>query len=186
MLGKKDEVERLLADGANVNEVGEWGRTALGWAVAGQHPDVVKLLLEKGARPNQAESYNGLTPLRLAVSKNAVQIVKLLLDYGADPNELIPSRYRHGLLSLAIWSRYVEVAKLLVGAGANVNARSNFNAETSLMTAARTGNVEMVELLVRKGADIHAYDSNYRQAIDLATGTISEMKELRKLLGAGE
>ena len=43
--GNADVVEQLLAKGANVNARAARGQTALMWAVAQKHPDVVKVLL---------------------------------------------------------------------------------------------------------------------------------------------
>ncbi len=42
-------VEQLIARGANVNVHGARGQTALMWAAAEKHPDVVKVLLAHGA-----------------------------------------------------------------------------------------------------------------------------------------
>ena len=47
--GNAGVVEQLLAKGANVNAHGARGQTALMWAVAQKHPDVVKVLLAHGA-----------------------------------------------------------------------------------------------------------------------------------------
>ncbi len=47
--GYPDVVELLLNKDANVNAHGARGQTALMWAVAQKHPEVVKVLLAHGA-----------------------------------------------------------------------------------------------------------------------------------------
>jgi ankyrin repeat protein len=46
--GSEEVVAQLLAKGANVNAHGPRRQTALMWAVAQRHPDVVKRLFELG------------------------------------------------------------------------------------------------------------------------------------------
>ena len=54
----------------------------------------------------------------------------------------------------------VELAKMLIGAGANLNATSRLGRYTPLLLAAQDGNVEMVRELVRAGADVNVTTTN--------------------------
>ena len=68
-VGKKSIVEALLNSGANVNDAEKTKKhTALMVAVAGQHEDVAKLLIEHGADVG-AKSINSFTPLLLLRSR---------------------------------------------------------------------------------------------------------------------
>ena len=51
--------------------------------------DVVKLLLELGANPNQVTDNEGTTPISQAVISPKIEVLRLLLEAGADPNTLI-------------------------------------------------------------------------------------------------
>lgn len=77
------EINRCLAEGADVRVADEWGQTPLHWAAASGERPAVELILRAGASvntPNRA----GITPLHWAAAWGHVHVVKLLLDAGAD------------------------------------------------------------------------------------------------------
>ncbi len=85
-LGEAEEVARLLGQGADANETDRfYGRTALMWAAEQGHPEVAKLLLDKGADVN-AKTGEGWTALMSAAVGRDLEVVRLLLDKGADVN----------------------------------------------------------------------------------------------------
>ena len=71
----------LLEHGAKVNQTG-W--SPLLYAATGPEPDLVRLLLDRGAEID-AGSPNGSTPLMMAAQYGAEDSVTLLLERGADP-----------------------------------------------------------------------------------------------------
>lgn len=81
---------------------------------------------------------------------------KRLLIGGADVNTAFGSE-RLTALSLAASSGHAEVARILILAGANVNARDNFG-RTPLIWAAFHGNAEVVRVLLENGATPDATD----------------------------
>lgn len=80
-LGNLPMVKTLIEHGAEVNQPG-W--TALHYAAAGGHKEIVALLLENFAYID-AESPNQTTPLMMAARSGKLDIVSLLISEGADP-----------------------------------------------------------------------------------------------------
>jgi ankyrin repeat protein len=78
--GNLQAVRALIEKGAQVNRSG-W--TALHYAAAGGHDEIVKVLLKHSAYID-AESPNKTTPLMMAARGGHIMTVKLLLDEGAD------------------------------------------------------------------------------------------------------
>ena len=64
-LADSDAVVALLAAGADPNELGPIGRTALHWAVEFKRADITETLLDAGADPNHRDR-NGWTGLMVA------------------------------------------------------------------------------------------------------------------------
>ena len=97
-IGWYDRVKELLdADPGLANSlpdhVGYYSGLPLSNAAANGHLEVVKLLLERGANPNQPEP--GIAPwgkaLHSAVGGKHYAVAKLLLEHGADANAMVES-----------------------------------------------------------------------------------------------
>jgi uncharacterized protein len=78
--GRLDTARRLLERGAVAHQAG-WN--ALHYAASGPNPQIVTLLLERGA-PVDARSPNGSTALMMAARYGSEQSVALLLERQAD------------------------------------------------------------------------------------------------------
>lgn len=123
-----------------------------------ESPELVNMLLDVGANPNADYI------LRIAVmSERRHELVPMLLEAGADPNREYLLHINDGsqeqciVLADVIWgSQDVEIAKLLIDYGADVNyiVKNNKQGEWSLLDmAVRKEDEQMVQLLLNKGAD---------------------------------
>lgn len=104
--------------------------------------------------------------------------IRFLLDKGADPN-ITSCYYGRGPLMEAVRMRDVKVAQWLLEAGAEPNGNICHKAKdrqdncyrlskTPLMEAASVGNLPLVKLLLKHGADLSVKDKDDRTALDWA------------------
>jgi ankyrin repeat protein len=136
--GHVDTAAFLLEHGADINAKEQWGgQTALMWAAAQQQPAMIRLLVEHGARVDDAGHAHdwqrwqtseprlkqlhvgGFTPLLYAARAGCVACTKELVAGGADleigdPRGITP-------LVMALLNRHFDTAAALIEAGADVN-----------------------------------------------------------------
>ncbi|WP_163407718.1 ankyrin repeat domain-containing protein [Flavobacterium ajazii] len=107
--GNTEVAKFLIENVKDINYNSDMG-TALMAATYKNHPQLVKLLLEKKANPN-ATDVNGTTALSLAVQFKNDQLVKLLLDYKAD--KTIKDNKGKTAFEYAVFSQNEEIINLL-------------------------------------------------------------------------
>src|SRR5579883_2645779 len=87
--GHRDAALKRIAAGADVNAAQGDGTTPLHWAVYKIDADLVRALLERGAKPDVINNY-GSSPLAEAVKVANPRLVEMLLDAGSNvevPNQ---------------------------------------------------------------------------------------------------
>lgn len=153
----------LLAAGADPNVAGTVDNawfSPLTVACEEHNEALLRLLLSHGADPSRLVPVTYETPLASAVNNRCgPTIVKMLLEAGATLVE-VPS-YRLPLppnpLLLAAFSGQLDVARLLLDAGAPVNAEGplpdQLGREYPLHAAVRRADIPMTQLLLERGAD---------------------------------
>lgn len=145
-----DLVTYLLENGAAINAQSEGGYTALILAITSSK--------EMAAIYAMNESANGSDPSLL--------VIKKLLDAGADVN--ISTGGGNRALQEAALHGNVEIVKLLLSKGAEVNSANTWK-ETALMSGSLSnGSAEVIQLLLEAGADPLAKDVDGVSALDLA------------------
>jgi ankyrin repeat protein len=142
-------VELLLSYGMDANpRTGCSGDTPLLTAVSHRRWDVATTLLNHGAEPNARDDH-GWTPLFLAAgSAGSAGLVARLLERGANPNT--PDKDGNTPLIEAAQYGRPEVVKLLIAAGANMEAKN----QAGITALAAAEDVETLDLLVAGGANI--------------------------------
>lgn len=102
--------------------------------------------------PLESVDYRDKTPLLLAAEQGRMEIVEYLVEAGADVNATTPPESGAvTALRYAIDNEDYLMAKYLIDHGADVNL-ANAGGWTPIMTAARIGNREIIQLLLDNGA----------------------------------
>ena len=169
--GNTNIAEALLKKGASVSRYTtyykEWGSCEpIMVATEEDELEIVKLLLKHGANPD-ARSGHGATPLICACSNDYVSIAKYLLEnyrkqlnvyHRIKPDPSSDSRTDVTALEFACGFGHYEIAELLLDHGVNPNHGRKFmtGGWTPLHAAAAGNELEIVQLLIARGADLTA------------------------------
>ena len=162
--GSSIRVQKLLDDGANIEQTDRRGVTALIGSAENGHIELVSMLLEAGADVHR-KSGLGYTALTFAAFGGYAEIAALLIERGANINH----RGKNGITPLQAGARSgnAETVRQLLSAGADANARDDRN-RTALMMAMSSGNVEIVDLLLEAGATDSRESKDGYTAVELA------------------
>ena len=173
--GDIEQVRMLISKGSNIDSEDQNESTPLYYAVKSGNMEIIKLLMEAGADVNagsrlplstaveqdnlsmaeylithgaDVNAPEGWTALQIAVSASTIEMVKLLIAKGADINvgSWPP-------LHDAVYKGRRDIVELLIKEGADLSAKDSGGC-TPLYYATQNNDLDMMKLLVIKGADI--------------------------------
>lgn len=180
MFAKEVKLMRLLlCAGANVHAKDGAGRSALTVAADSLRADAVRLLLDSGADVNAIDN-DGRTALMATAApcgQTYLDRRQILKEMGKE----LTARKVDDLELVTILQE--EVARLLLGAGADVNARHR-SGFTALILAAGTGRPQLSRLLLEAGADMNA-SHNYGFSALMAAEQLGRASVAELLRNAG-
>lgn len=169
--GNVRRIEQLVKEGVSVNARGTQGATPLFWGM--QDHRGFRKLLELGADPNIVYA-DGNSVMLAAVKLKDRRILRAALEFGGNPNLAAGDSFGYTPLFNAM-SEGIDMVDLLLGAGADINAKDKFGA-TPVMVAAGRGDYEMVYSLLERGADYTLRNAN---GSDLADAIAKNVGRLR-------
>jgi len=138
-------VKILLQKGGNPNLKNKHGDTALHLALKYSYPEIVQMLLQKGADLDlQYKDKDGNTPLHWAVSLNYLEIVQMLLQKGVNPN--LQAKDGFTTLHIAVINNRPLIVKMLLEKDTNINLQ-NKRGRTALDIATIFNYTEIVQML---------------------------------------
>lgn len=148
------DIVKFLLDqkGNDVNKITHEGRTYLHWATQKGDPEVVKLLIEKGANIN-LEDERGLSPLYYGLNNGLtnIAVIDLFFKAGLDPK----AKYKEDqstLMMVAIpTDKDLKITDYLISKGLSLSDTDK-NGATVFDYAAKGGDIELMKALLKKGA----------------------------------
>lgn len=147
-------IELLLRAGASPNKRSEDGETALYWAAVKDEDKLVRLLLNAGATVEAEQPEDGYTSVHVAAEHENREITELLLSAGGKSALNKFDYVARTPLMRAVEKGHIEIARMLIEAGADVNAFDELKiGNTALRQIANVGSYEMIELLVKARAN---------------------------------
>lgn len=111
----------------NLDSVTAQGYTALHYACNFQLVDIVKFLLENGAKQNIAEYEYDFLPIFYSIVQNNIEISKMLIDNGANPN--YQDYQGNTIVHYAIINNNDEILDYIMEKYSIIDQKSNFYSE---------------------------------------------------------
>jgi ankyrin repeat protein len=163
--GSTEAVRMLIARGAGVNaKEPSQNQTALMWAAAEQHPDVVRTLIEAGA-DLRAHTAKGFTALHFAARAGDLESTRLLLGAGVNVNtrsQPDPAETGRGRGDGPAIGRTASGAAGGGGGARGPAYQATLSAgSTPLLVATMRGRVPLALFLLEHGADPNLGDAGF-------------------------
>ncbi|CAI6339858.1 unnamed protein product [Periconia digitata] len=141
----------LTIEGADASVPDEIGRTPLHMASVNNDIEVAGMLIANGAQVS-ATTDAGDTPLHTASYRDSPHVAKLLLDNGAQSSAIDYRGYTP--LFLASGGGNLAIVELLISCGADPSKAKRGKKSQPLIYAAKNGHIDVVNLLLLRGAVI--------------------------------
>lgn len=206
MHGHEQAVQILVDAGADIHFCGgnNFQRNALQIACGHGNEKVVDILLSAGAEVNEVLSkpahstrgspassvvvtrYNGRSAFQAAAERGHDHLVSRLLRLGADVNAPPSPTAGYTALQAAAGGGYMTILKLLLQHGADINGASAKYKGYTAQGACLGGHLEIVDLLIEEGANVHALGGIYGDGMALhAAAEKGHVDIIKRLLAAG-
>ncbi len=161
--GDIPKVEKLVAEGVNIDSRGKDGITPLYLALIAKNYEGFEKLLQLGAEPN-IDLPKGPDILYVCLAYPDSRFLKAALKYGADPNKEYSSSY-YLLTYAALIDFPIDNIKMLLDGGANPDIALDI-IQNPFLTAIQTRHYRTAQLLLEYGSKALENDTIRKEAID--------------------
>lgn len=189
--GNCDIVRALLTNSADPNSIAfNHLKTPLHVAVCEGHIEVVKVLLLGGAtnsvpRPAALSRFaSWCSPLHLACQRGHLEIVEILLQQGANIDVTSEDPRRVSVLHDAVSSHQVDIVTHLIDKKVKINVFDS-NGFSPLHTSAKHGFADIMDLLIKKGADVDCFCDDPLHTPLICSIVSGQYDSIKTLLEAG-
>ena len=158
------------------------GDTRLSEAAMQGNSDAVRTLLKEKVDVDAAQG-DGTTALHWAAFRDDLEMVKWLLAAGAN----VKATTREGAITplfMACTNGNAAIIGAMLKAGADANA-VNGNGTSALMTAASSGSVDAVKLLLDRGADVKTKEHVHGQTALMFAAALNRYEVVKLLMARG-
>ncbi|KAE9551386.1 hypothetical protein FO519_005394 [Halicephalobus sp. NKZ332] len=183
-----NDIRNLMMYGCDVNAQDVKGKTALHMAIMKKRTEVALFLLSLNNIEADVEDENGCTPLFDAVVTESLEIVEKILEKEGIKVNICAFVNDTPLIKCArIGDRTIKIVeKLLSYPGIDINKvgdknDQNYNGKTALHDAAACDSIEIMNLLIKKKANVGALDFYNRTPLFLAVES-GQLKAVNVLL----
>ena len=161
----RELVEYLIQNGADIKARSDGQWTPLHNQAYKGHLDGVELLLEHGADIEAKTSF-GHTPLLSSIRWDRIEVTKFLINKGANVNAT--TELGRTPLILSAVEGNSKLARLFLDNDADIGIKDNNYKRTALHFAALYGQLDIVDALVKKGANVNEKDAASKTPLDYA------------------
>ena len=153
------EIIAFLSHEKTVNLKDNYGVTACHYASKKDYLIYLQILHSKGAKFNEKDNYQNLTPLMFACCKSSNPEI---IDYLIEKGNTIKERDSMGNDAL-LWSMSntnLEIIKHLIDLGADIHTKNRKNENILIVALKNKANLELINYLISLGIDVNEKSDN--------------------------
>ncbi len=153
-LGDLQLMKILVANGNNINELDDYGHTALIISALEGHLDCIKYLVTHNADVNTKDN-EGQTLLHISAEKGHLECIEYLIGNKDDVNA--KDKKGQTPLHISVKEGHLECMKYLIENNADVNVKDK-QSQTPLHKSASRGHLECIKYLIENKAAVNEKD----------------------------
>jgi ankyrin repeat protein len=137
------------------------------YAAISQDTSILQALIDIGLDVNAANKM-GVTPLMFAAAYNSPEVIDFIIEKGAKIDGISYIQDLNALHFAALLNPNPETTVALLDAGLPIEGKTTTGATAALLAASENRNMEVIERLALRDADLGVYDEGGQSALFIA------------------